>query len=193
MKPAALENWQVISSKEVFAAPPWIRLFRETVRVSDGSVIDDYHKIQLLDFALIVAQTPGGKILVERQYKHGLGQVGLMLPAGALRDGEDALLAAQRELLEETGYVSDDWKLLGKFTANASYGCGAMNLFAARNIKKTSTPNSGDLEEMEILFMSPNELFAAIREGKMQALSSAAAVALATHPEIFSQAAPQKS
>jgi ADP-ribose pyrophosphatase len=182
MKP--LEPWQVVSSREIFSAPPWIHLSRQTVRLPDGRIVDDYHKIQLLDFVVIVAQTADGNILVERQYKHGLGRVALMLPAGALHNGEDALAAAKRELLEETGYASDDWSFLGKFTANANYGCGTMHLFAARGVRKISTINSDDLEEMEILFMLPNELFAAICEGDMPALSSAAAIALATHPEI---------
>jgi ADP-ribose pyrophosphatase len=182
MKP--LEPWQVASSHEIFSAPPWIHLSRQTVRLPDGHIVDDYHKIQLLDFSVIVAQTTNGDVLVERQYKHGLGQVALMLPAGALTIGEDALTAAKRELLEETGYASGDWSFLGKFTANANYGCGTMHLFAARSIRKTSPIDSDDLEEMEILFMPPSELFAAICAGKMPALTSVAAIALATHPEI---------
>jgi len=182
MKP--LEPWQVVSSREIYSAPPWIHLFRQTIRLSGGRVVDDYHKIQLLDFAVIVAQTTNGDILVERQYRHGLERVALMLPAGALHNGEDALAAAKRELLEETGYTSDDWNSLGKFTANANYGCGTMHLFTARGIQKISAINSDDLEEMEILFMPPDELFAAICKGEMPALSSAAAIALATHQEI---------
>jgi len=182
MKP--LKPWQVVSSREIYSAPPWIHLSRQTVRLSDGRVVDDYHKIQLLDFAVIVAQTANGDILVERQYRHGLGRVALMLPAGALQNGEDAMAAAKRELLEETGYASDVWNFLGKFTANANYGCGTMHLFAARGVRKISTINSDDLEEMEILFMPPDELFTAICKGDMSALSSAAAIALATHPEI---------
>ena len=183
MKP--LEPWQVLSSREIFSAPPWIHLSRQTVRLPDGRIVDDYHKIQLLDFATIVAQTTNGDILVERQYKHGIGRVALMLPTGALRSGEDALDAAKRELLEETGCVSDDWGFLGRFTANANYGCGTMHLFAARGIRKISKIDSDDLEQMEIIFMSPNELFTAVCEGEMPAMSSAAAIALATHPKIY--------
>jgi ADP-ribose pyrophosphatase len=192
MKNRELKPWQILETKEVFQAPPWIRISRQKIQLPDGQIINDYHQIRLSDFALIVASTSDGRILVERQYRHGLGQVTILLPAGTLNEGEDALLAAQRELQEETGYVSDDWKFLGRFTASASYGCGTMSLFTARNIRKVSTPDSGDLEEMEILFLSVNELFAAIREGKMAALSSAAAVALAMHPAIFPPISPQK-
>ena len=192
MKNRELKPWQILESKEVFQAPPWIRISRQKIRLPDGRVVDDYHQIRLNDFAVIVAQTPGGKILVERQYRHGIGGVTLLLPAGALKDGEDALLAAQRELQEETGYVSDDWQFLGRFTVSASYGISTMSLFTARGIRKISAPDSGDLEEMEILLMSPGELQAAIRDGKMSAMSSAAAFALATHPEIFPPDKSQK-
>jgi ADP-ribose pyrophosphatase len=183
MKEDLLKPWRVISEKEIFTAPPWIHLFRQTVELPDGRIVDDYHKIQLPDFVAIVAQTPDGKILVERQYKHGIGHVTLTVPAGAASPGEDALATAKRELMEETGYASDEWQWLGRFPANGSYGCGAMNLCVARNVRKVSEPKSGDLEEMEILLMSADELFAAIREGKMSALGSVTAIALAAHPK----------
>lgn len=185
MKNRELKPWQILESKEVFQAAPWIRISRQKIQLPNGRVIDDYHQIRLSDFALIVASTSDGRILVERQYRHGLGQVTILLPAGTLNAGEDALVAAKRELQEETGYVSDDWKFLGRFTASASYGCGTMSLFTARNIRKVSEPDGADLEEIDILLMTPEELQAAIREGGMPTLSSVTAFALATHPEIF--------
>lgn len=185
MKNRELKPWQVLENEPVFQAPPWIKISRQKVQLPDGRVINDYHQIRLSDFALIVASTSDGRILVERQYRHGIGQVTILLPAGTMNDGEDALLAAKRELQEETGYVSNEWKFLGRFTASASYGCGTMSLFTAKNIQKISEPDGMDLEEIEILLMTPEELRTAIREGKMPTLSSVTAFALATHPEIF--------
>ena len=177
------QPWRVIAEKEVFSAPPWIHLFRQTVKLPDGRIVDDYHRIQLPEFVAIVARTTAGKILVERQYKHGIGHVTLTVPAGATSPGEDALAAAKRELMEETGYISDEWQLLGRFPANGSYGCGAMSLCVASNVQKASEPKSGDLEEMEILALTPEELFASIRNGRMSALGSVTAVALALNPD----------
>ncbi len=187
MKPKTIEPWKVLASREVFSAPPWISVFRETIRLPDGKVIDDYHKIGLLDFVMIVAESPDGNILLERQYKHGPGRVCLTLPAGGIGEGETPLAAAQRELLEETGCASDDWQQLGAFTANASYGCGTMNLFRARGVKKIAEPDSGDLEEMEMVFLPPAELLHAIAAGELTALSSVAAIALALNPDFTRQ------
>jgi ADP-ribose pyrophosphatase len=192
MKNRELKPWQVLDSREVFQAPPWIRVSRQKVRLPNGRVVEDYHQVQLNDFAVIVAQTSDGKILVERQYRHGIGKVTLVLPAGGLKAGEDPLPAAQRELQEETGYVSGDWRSLGQFAVSASYGCATMHLFVAGDIRKISEPDDGDLEEMEILLMTREELQAAIRSGEMSAMSSVAAFALATHPAIFPPVKPQK-
>jgi len=185
MKTRELKPWQILESREVFQAPPWIRVSRQKIRLPDGRIINDYHQIRLSDFALIVASTSDGRILVERQYRHGLGRVTILLPAGTLNEGEDALAAAKRELREEAGYDSDDWSFLGRFVASASYGCGNMSLFTAKNIRKVCEPDGADLEEIEILLLTPAELQAAIRRGEMPTLSSVTAFALATHPEIF--------
>jgi len=185
MKNRELKPWQTLENKEIFQAPPWIHISRQKVRLPDGRIIDDYHQIRLNDFAMVVASTEGGRILVERQYRHGIGKVSLLLPAGTLKEGEDPMPAAQRELLEETGYVSDDWRFLGRFQSSASYGCGTMTLFTARNIRKVTEPDGVDLEEMEILLMSPAELQAAIRDGQMPTLSSVTAFVMATHPEFL--------
>ena len=188
-----LKPWQILETKEVFQAPPWIRILRQKIQLPDGRIINDYHQVRFSDFALVVASTSDGRILVERQYRHGIGKITLMLPAGTLNNGEEPLLAAQRELREETGYVSDDWKSLGRFTSSASYGCGTMYLFTAHNILKVSEADGADLEEIEILLMSVAELQSAIREGEMPTMSSVTAFALATHPGIFPPDKSQKS
>jgi ADP-ribose pyrophosphatase len=182
MKDRQLKPWQVLDSHEVFQAPPYIQVFRQKVRLPDGRVVDDYHQIRLPDFVLMVASTADGRILMERQYKHGVGEVTLVVPAGTMAPGEDPLAAARRELLEETGYTAEDWRSIGSFVTHGNYGCSKAYLFAAQKARAVAAPKSGDLEDMEILLMRPEELYAAVREGQVRSLSAAAAIALATHP-----------
>jgi ADP-ribose pyrophosphatase len=174
-----LVPWEVLESREVFAAPPWIKLSRQRIRLPDGREIDDFHFIHLTDYAIVVAQVPDGRFILERQYKHGAGKVCLMLPAGGIADGEEPLRAAQRELLEETGCEADAWQCIGRFACNANYGAGNAHIFTCHNARKIAEPDSGDLEEMEIVLLSAEELRHALRDGEIAVLGTAAAVALA--------------
>jgi ADP-ribose pyrophosphatase len=177
-----LTPWQIFSERPVYEANPWMQVSVQQLRLPDGRTIDDYHQIRLTDFAVVYAETADGRVLVERQYKHGIGQVTLTLPAGMVEQGEDPLEGARRELLEETGYVADDWRNLGSYVVNSNYGCGRAYLFAARNARCVAAPNSGDLEEMTVELMPVADLILAARKGEVVALSSATALAMATHP-----------
>ncbi|MBP0010138.1 hypothetical protein [Roseofilum sp. Belize Diploria] len=55
-----LSEWETIESKGVFSASPWIELFVEKVKLPDGTVIDDYHQIQLGNHVAIVPRSDCG-------------------------------------------------------------------------------------------------------------------------------------
>jgi ADP-ribose pyrophosphatase len=179
-----LEPWEVLSTGEVFAAEPWIKVYQQTIKLPSGKIVPDYHKIVLPDFAAIFAETEDGRVVVERQYKHGIGRVSLVIPAGQVNEGEEPLAAAKRELLEETGYEADNWKCLGSFGTHGSYGCGNAHVFKATNARRVAEPDSGDLEDMEILLMTKEELIAAVTNGDIGLVGTAAVIALATNPLI---------
>jgi len=184
MNKSKFQPWEILKSQELFVAAPWIELSVQQVCLPDGRVIDDYYQIRLPEFSAVFAQTSDRRVIMERQYKHGVGHCTLVLPAGIIQEGEDPLVGAQRELLEETGYTSNDWQLLGSFVAHGSYGCGKAHLFLARNAERVAAPNSGDLEEIEIVLMKPEEVVEAIHRGDIALLGTVAAIALATNPLI---------
>ncbi len=179
---APVGPWEVLNTKVVYSAPPWVRLAMDQVRLPDGRVVDGYHQVTLPEFVIVVAHTPDGRVLIERLYKHGVGEVTLTLPAGMREEGEDPLVCARRELLEETGYASDDWLALGQFVENGTYGCGTAHMFLARNAQRITDPKTGDLEAMEILLMTRCEVAEAVRTGRIVVLSTVAAFAIATNP-----------
>lgn len=178
MKASALKPWQVIKSRQVFDSPPWIRVSMQDVRLPDGTVVKDYRQIELPDSVIVFAQTVDGRVIVERQYKHGARDITLVMPAGSIESGEQSLEAAQRELLEETGYRSDRWHPLGAFVGHGNFGCGRIHFFMAKDAYRVAEPESGDLEEMEILLMKPSELQDALLQGRVVTLGTAVAIAL---------------
>src|SRR5271169_777246 len=61
------------------------------------------------------------RVLLERQYRHAANDFLWELPAGRIDPGEQALHAAQRELLEETGYKAAHWRRIFKFYASPGF------------------------------------------------------------------------
>jgi len=173
-----LEPWKTLAVRKVYTSP-WVDVSVLKIRLPDGHIVDDYHQIDLPGFVVVFAQVSNGQVILIRQYKQGIHGLSLCLPAGAIEEGEDPLSTAQREFLEETGYVSDEWHRLANLVTNTNYGCGTAHVFVAKNARWYAEPNSGDLEEMQVTLLSPTRVLEAIRSGEMASLSNAAAVTLA--------------
>jgi ADP-ribose pyrophosphatase len=157
------KTWEVLDSKDIFIIENRITVSVQCIKLPDGKIIDDYYQIKLPEAVIIVASTDEKEIVMSRQYLHGFGRVSVVMPAGTIEKGETALKAARRELLEETGYSSREWKALASFAPHTNYGCGRIHFFFAGNAKKTAEPMSGDFEEMEIILMTENDIINAIR------------------------------
>ena len=174
-----VRSWKRLGSDRVFSASPWVQVVRETVELPGGRVIDDFYRVVLPDFAAVVALTTDQRLVMVRGYKHGLGRVVLSVPAGLVDAGETPLAAAQRELLEETGYASADWQSLGSFVVDGNRQCGTMHVFRATQAELVAPPRQDDAEELEVEVMNVATVVEAIRAGGIPHLATASAVALA--------------
>jgi ADP-ribose pyrophosphatase len=115
--------------------PSGVRVLREVVRHTGSVVI------------LATENRPREPlVLLERQYRHAAESYLWELPAGRIDKGEQALAAAKRELLEETGYTARSWKRILKFFASPGFVAEPMSVFWARDL--TAGPAQPEADEV---------------------------------------------
>jgi ADP-ribose pyrophosphatase len=152
------------------------------VDLPDGRRIDDFYQIAMPDYVSVFAETVEGRLLLLRQYRHGARRICLNFPGGRVEPGEAPLAAAQRELLEETGYVGAVWTALGSFVTQANQRCQTAHLFRASGCRPRQRAESGDLEEQELVLARQDDAMRAARDGQFPVMEHMMLLALATHP-----------
>ena len=113
-----------------------------------------------------------------RQTKYAVDGTSLAPVGGFIDKDEAPLAAAQRELLEETGYVSSDWHPLGSYAVDANRGAGTAHLFLALNARPERAAAADDLEQQELLLLTQDELDCALERGEFKVLAWATTIAL---------------
>jgi ADP-ribose pyrophosphatase len=182
--PKDLKPWTVVATRDLLDATPFLKVRVETVDLPDGRRIDNYYQFDMPSFVCIFAETGDGKVITYRQYRHGARRVCLVFPGGHVAPGETPLATARRELREETGCEAAAWTDLGGYTVNANQGGAVSYLFHATGCRKVAAPDSDDLEETEILFLTRAEVLEAAGRGEVPLLTQLALLALVTNPAL---------
>jgi len=164
------QKWKSLTKESILLKKPWFEVFREEIQLPDGKVVPEYYEIEMPHYTAVFAVTEEQKIMVLRCYRHAIGEVTLTMPGGMIEKEESPQAGIQREFLEETGYVAKEWKSLGAFVGNSTRGCGTYHLFFATGAYSLREPDSGDLEELELLLWTPEEVNHAIDEGLVKSL-----------------------
>lgn len=111
------------------------------------------------------AKDPG--ILLIRQYRHAAGKFLLELPAGRIEKGEDLIPAAQRELIEETGYRAARWSRHQTYYASPGFLSEAMNIVLAEDLTLGEATPEED-ERIEVLMTPLSEVMRKIHAGEIE-------------------------
>jgi ADP-ribose pyrophosphatase len=127
---------RVISSRTVYRGPVfWVT----TDDVQEpGGVRASRDVIHHTGSVVVLAVDESGstpRVLLERQYRHAANGYLWELPAGRIDPGENALHAAKRELLEETGYTAKNWRRILNFYASPGFVAETMSVYLATGLK----------------------------------------------------------
>jgi 8-oxo-dGTP pyrophosphatase MutT (NUDIX family) len=173
------QKWS-IESTCVIHADEWIDVRAERVRTAKGAVLDPYYVLHYPDWVHIVALTPDDRLLLLRQYRHAARESGTELPCGIV-DMTDADIrsAAQRELLEETGFVAADLRLVASLRPNPATHTNRVHTFLAIGAVKTSPPCPQPGEELEIELWRIPEVLEGLSHGLVSQSMHVASIFLA--------------
>jgi 8-oxo-dGTP pyrophosphatase MutT (NUDIX family) len=127
--------WKVTSSRIAYENP-WIQVVEDQVIGPDGAP-GLYGVVEVRNPAVfIVAVDDAGEVLFESVDRHTVG-LSLEVPAGG-NDGEDLLVAAERELYEETGYVAERWQPIGSMWALNGICRAPEHVFLAQGLSRAA-------------------------------------------------------
>jgi ADP-ribose pyrophosphatase len=160
-----------ISTEQVFDGA-LLKVHRDRVRLPDGST-GGREYIRHPGAVAIVPFFDDGRVLLERQFRYPHGREFIELPAGKLEPGEPHLDTAKRELLEETGYVAQEWTRLGVIHTAIAYTDEAIELFVARKLT-LQTRNLDQGEFLETFAVPFDQAVAMVRDGRITDAKSVA-------------------
>ncbi|MBI1174734.1 MAG: NUDIX domain-containing protein [Sideroxydans sp.] len=143
----------------------FIKVRKDHARMPDGSVsVREY--IVHPGAVAVLAELPNGKLVMERQYRYAPQREFFEIPAGKIDHNEDILLTAQRELLEETGYVASEWTHLTTTWPCIGYADERIEYFLARGLTHQGR-QLDDGEFLEVFELSLGEALDWVRQGKI--------------------------
>ena len=174
-----MNAWKTLSRRTVLQRPPWISVELHEVGLPNGTIIPEWAWVITPDFVNVVALTEDQHVLCFRQNKYAIEGLSYAPVGGYIELGEDPLLAAQRELHEETGYAADKWHFLGKYAADGNRGAGHGHLYLALGARKVADIHADDLEDMTLLTLSLDDFERELLAGEFKLLPWAANAALA--------------
>lgn len=158
------KSWKVLSSEIVFSNK-WCKIKKDSVKLPNGKVIDDYFITELGNIVMVFALTKDKHVVFVKQYRHGVKKVLLELPAGIHEQDEVLEIAAKRELLEETGYVARDLIPLGRVVDYPTKNSHHIDLFLTKDVVYQTPPIPEDTEDIEVVLIPLDNLLELIEEG----------------------------
>jgi 8-oxo-dGTP pyrophosphatase MutT (NUDIX family) len=173
-----LRKWRILSS-EYRIQTKFLRLRADRVELPSGEVVDDYFVRESRGFCVVFALTPDQHVPLVRQYKHGIGEIVVELPAGMIDEGETPQACAARELAEETGYTGSPPELVRTFYADPTNATARFHLYLVRDAVRTHDQRFDVTEEIEVELASVDEVRAMAYDGRIAAGSQVAAALVA--------------
>lgn len=159
-------KWKTVKTEEILRGIVFLykRVTRHSMESKKQSVFDVLH---CPNWVNIIALTKDKKVIIVEQYRQGTDEVTWEVPGGVGHKNEPFLETAKRELLEETGYSSNNWIPLGIVDVNPAFMTNQCASFLAMDCEETDEQNLDPMEEIDLKFVDLDEIPKLIKERKI--------------------------
>ncbi len=172
----------------------WIDFRRLKYKMPDGKVFEPYYSYSRRDYVVIVAVDTEGNFLCVRQFRQGIRQVTTEFPAGGIEKKDkvnagassdddhsagNAMVAAKRELREETGYESGEWRHLLSIASNATLADNYAHIFLAKDCRRVTEQSLDEMEFLNVIHLPADRIEEMIKNGEFQQVVHVTAYLLA--------------
>ncbi len=168
MPPALMDDTHLKEERiksEALLDGHFLRARRDTVRLPNGQHTTREYIVHP-GAVVVVPLLDDGRIVLERQYRHPIGEVAIEFPAGKLDAGEDPLGCGQRELREETGYIAREWARAGSMHPAIAYSTEIIHIYFARGLL-LGERKLDEGEFVDTFIATTEQFFAWCRDGRI--------------------------
>ena len=159
-------KWKVLESEYLFKQP-WLTVRQDKCELPNGKIMPAFYVLEYPTWVSAFALTKDNKVVMIKQYRHGIEEITTEVPGGVVDQGEDSETAIRRELMEETGYEFESLEFLGKVCANPSTGDNYLHMYLARGGEKVADQKLDETEDVEVVIYTIDEVKKLLRENKI--------------------------
>ena len=157
-----IKPWKILESQQIYK---YVRI--DKCELPNGMMLEGF-VLEYGDWATILAVTKQQEVVLVRQYRHGAQKVILELPGGAMEpEDESPMQSARRELLEETGYTSDNFIQIGCVSPNPANQTNLIYSFLALDAERVATQHLDDTEDIEVVLKPLEEVIRMAKSGEL--------------------------
>jgi 8-oxo-dGTP pyrophosphatase MutT (NUDIX family) len=179
-------KWNILESRELLHTPVY-DVIGQKERSASG-LEGEYMAIDAPGWVMVIPKYRDSFVLV-RQWRHAYEGITAEFPGGVLDAGEDPAVAAERELLEETGFKVGKMTCLGAVSPNAALFKNRFHIYLAEDLTPTGEQDLDDDEFLSYLLAPVDEVIDSFGRGEyMHALMGTAIALYLSHERRKEQA-----
>lgn len=159
--------WELVES-ELLARTPVFNLRRDRKRRAESGFTWDFYILEAGDWVNVIPLTSQSEVVLVELHRHGIEGPSLEIPGGVIDpDDPSPIAAAERELMEETGYRAEEILPLGVVHPNPAIQGNRCYSFLARNVARVDRPRPDGAEDITVLKVPLSSVPQLIRQGRI--------------------------